>query len=516
MSLATYQKKRDFRKTPEPGSGTVPQKKSKLTFVIQKHYATRLHYDFRLEMEGVLKSWAVPKGPSLVPGEKRLAIMVEDHPFEYGKFFGEIPEGNYGAGVVEIWDKGTYEPAVQSGDPEKTLLEMLRKGDIKINMNGTHIKGRFALFHLKSKEKENEWMLVKKADEFSVDEYDIESIGPLKSKKSLEAKKTRRKGKAAPASPAEDVVSDKPDDKQEILEISGKKLKITNLAKVYWPDEGITKLELISYYAKISKYILPYLKDRPQSLNRHPNGIKEPGFYQKDMDTAIIPKWLKTVKLESKTNPDGIDYLICNDVATLVYMANLGCIEINPWHSTFRKPEHPTYMMLDLDPGDGNTFTDVVNTALVVKELCDQAGIPCFCKTSGATGLHVFIPLGAKYDYDQTRTFAELLAGIVHSRLPSTTSIERSTLKRRNRVYVDFLQNRKSQTIAAPYSVRPKPGATVSTPLLWKEVNHQLSPQMFTIGNIEKRLEKTGDLWEGVLGQGISMSKALKQIEKLA
>jgi bifunctional non-homologous end joining protein LigD len=190
MSLEVYRRKRNFRETPEPRSSGQKAKKLKLTFVVQKHYATRLHYDFRLEMEGVLKSWAIPKGPSMVPGEKRLAIMVEDHPLPYGKFYGEIPEGNYGAGTVEIWDKGTYKPSTQSGDQEKTLLEMVKKGDIKLDVKGTYLKGRFALFRLKN-EKGNEWMLVKKADDFSVENFDIEAIEPLKSKKNAKLKKTR-------------------------------------------------------------------------------------------------------------------------------------------------------------------------------------------------------------------------------------------------------------------------------------------------------------------------------------
>ncbi len=302
--------------------------------------------------------------------------------------------------------------------------------------------------------------------------------------------------------------------KERSLKISGKTLKLTNLTKVYWPAEGYTKGDLIDYYRTISKYILPYLKNRPQSLNRHPDGIKGPNFYQKDMDTGQIPDWAFTVKLESKTNAGGIDYLVCNDSATLIYMANLGCIEINPWHSTYMNPENPDYLMLDLDPGN-ISFVDIVNTALVVREICDEIGIPGYCKTSGATGLHIYIPLGAKYDFEQARTFAEILAGITHRRLPSTTSVERTVAKRQDKVYIDFLQNRKAQTIAAPYSVRPRPFATVSTPLMWSEVNHQLTPEMFTIRNIAARLEKTGDLWRPVLGRGISLPKALKAIERL-
>jgi bifunctional non-homologous end joining protein LigD len=304
-------------------------------------------------------------------------------------------------------------------------------------------------------------------------------------------------------------------EKEKTIIISGKKVAFTNLTKVYWPGEGYTKGDLISYYHRISKYILPYLKDRPQSLNRHPNGIRGKNFYQKDMDVEQIPSWIKTASLYSKSNDEQIDYLICNDAATLMYMANLGCIEINPWHSTYKKPDYPTYLMLDLDPGN-ISFVDVVNTALVIKELCDEIHIPAYCKTSGATGLHVYIPLGAQYDYDQAKTFAEILACITHRRLPSTTSIERAVMRRKDKIYVDFLQNRKAQTIAAPYSVRPRPYATVSAPLDWKEVNHQLTPEMFTIKNMEQRLEKKGDLWQPVLQKGISINRAIRDMESLA
>lgn len=300
-------------------------------------------------------------------------------------------------------------------------------------------------------------------------------------------------------------------EKEKTITVSGKNLKLTNLNKVFWPGEGYTKGDLINYYSGISRYILPYLRDRPQSLNRHPNGISGKNFYQKDMDIEEIPSWIKTVPLFSKTNNADIDYLICNNEATLLYMANLGCIEINPWHSSYQKPDNPTYLMLDLDPGN-ISFTDVINTALVIKEICDQAEIPCYCKTSGATGLHIYLPLNGRYNYDQAKTFAEILAGITHNRLPSTTSIERKVSKREDKVYIDFLQNRKAQTIAAPYSVRPMTGATVSTPLDWKEVNHQLTPGMFTIKNMEKRLEQKGDLWHAVLEKGIQIEKALKAI----
>jgi len=303
-------------------------------------------------------------------------------------------------------------------------------------------------------------------------------------------------------------------EKESILEFGKKKLKLTNLGKIYWPDEGYTKGDLIKYYLDVSEFILPYLKNRPQSLNRFPNGIKGASFYHKDMETDQLPTWAKTVKLYSKANDHDIDYLICNDIPTLLYMANLGCIEINPWHSTYQNPEYPDYMMLDLDPGN-IPFKEVVNTALVIKEISDELNIKSYCKTSGATGLHIYFPLGAKYNYDQVKIFAEILANLTHSRIPSVTTVERTISKRGDKIYVDFLQNRKGQTIAAPYSVRPRPDATVSTPLDWDEVNHNLTPGMFTIKNTLTRLKTKGDLWQGIFKNPLNLEKLLKKLEKM-
>ncbi len=852
MALKRYNEKRNFGETPEP-SGSREKSSSKLTFVVQRHQASHLHYDFRLEMEGVLKSWAVPKGPSLKAGERRLAVHVEDHPLAYGKFYGEIPEGNYGAGIVEIWDNGTYVPLEpdKGKSAEKLLLHQYHKGDLKFVLKGKHLKGAFALVRMNDGTDKN-WLLIKKSDEHAVKSYDIASIDPvkpfhkkkaskekpstekkepkqsedqetgaepdlpkteiekawqklkkpmlatlaashkdnpdwlyepkydgyravtkinkgkveivsrngnpfnkqyealvpelekfeddlildgeiviedkkgisnfqllqnytttqqgilryyvfdilylngytvmqlpliqrrelleavfakvkvkniqpsplvmgkgtplmkrltklgyegiiakdsassyfpgqrsdswlkIKNHQSLEAiicgytapqnsrkffgslvlgihdqgklvyigncgtgftettleelhqqfeklktakspfsevpKMTGQKGKPTWIKPVlvcnvdfanwtEDkhlrvpvfrgLRTDKKaseamknnDTKAEVktvkkpstvkyeendteLTISGKKLKITNRNKVYFPESGITKGEIIDYYRKISKFILPYLKNRPESLNRHPNGITKPGFYQKDMDTSQIPEWIHTEKQYSKSNTEYLDYLICGNEATLVYMANLGCIEINPWHSTYGNPDYPDYMIMDLDPGEIG-FKEVVKTALKIHDVCTEIGIQTFCKTSGATGLHVYIPLKKHYTYDEVKLFGELLATAIQQLLPDTTSIERTVSKRSDKIYIDFLQNRKGQTIASAYSVRPKPGATVSTPLEWSEVNESLDPKDFTIYTIFDRLKEKGDLWKGVLGKGADIGKALGKLEKM-
>jgi len=297
-------------------------------------------------------------------------------------------------------------------------------------------------------------------------------------------------------------------DQEFDLRVGKVNLRLTNQKKIYFPHDGITKGDIINYYQEVADFILPYLKDRPQSMNRFPNGIEGQSFYQKDVDTEKIPSWLKTAKIYSKSNEKYIDYLLCNDKATLLYMANLGCIEINPWNSTIHNLENPDWIVIDLDPLKTD-FREVVRTAVAVKELMDEMETECYCKTSGATGLHIYVPLGAKYKYDAVVIFAELVAHTVNVRLPGTTSIIRSVQKRQHRVYLDYLQNAKGQTLAAPYSVRPKPGATVSTPLEWKEVNEELSPSQFTIRNVLQRLEKKGDLWKPVLGKGANLDKLI-------
>jgi bifunctional non-homologous end joining protein LigD len=227
----------------------------------------------------------------------------------------------------------------------------------------------------------------------------------------------------------------------------------------------------------------------------------------------IPPKWVKIEKVHSESAEKTIHYLVCQDKATLVYLANLGCIEINPWNSRTGKLEYPDFMIIDLDP-EKISFDRVVEVAQTVHKVLDQLKIPSYCKTSGATGLHIYVPMGAKYTYEQVRHLAHQIAILVNSKLPNITSLERHPAKRQGKVYLDYLQNNKGQTLAAPYCVRPKPGATVSTPLEWKEVKKGLSPQDFNIKNIFARLKRKGDLWKPVLGKGIDLNTALKKIEK--
>ncbi len=299
----------------------------------------------------------------------------------------------------------------------------------------------------------------------------------------------------------------------QIVSIDGHDLKLTNLKKYYWPKEKITKGEMLNYYYNIAEYIMPYMKDRPQSLNRFPNGISGESFYHKNMG-GKVDKWLKTFKRFSESTGEPKDFLICTDAASLIYMANLGCIEMNPWHSRVQSPLYPDWSVIDLDPGE-ISFEKVIETAQVVKQILDSLQISSYPKTSGSTGIHIYIPLGAKYNYEQSKQLAELIANLVHEELLSFTSLIRDPKKRTDKIYIDYLQNRPIQTICAPYSVRPKPGATVSAPLHWTEVKKGLKISDFTIKNILERVKAEGDLFEGVMGKGIDLNKILKGLSSL-
>ena len=294
--------------------------------------------------------------------------------------------------------------------------------------------------------------------------------------------------------------------------MSRDKLELTNLSKLYWPDEKITKGDLIDYYESVSRYILPYLKNRPLSLKRNPNGIKDAGFYHKDAGD-IAPDWMKTADIHSPSSNKTIHYLVCNEKKSLLFIANLGCIEMNPWNSTTAKLDFPDYFVIDIDPSEKNSFDEVIETAQVVKSICEKGGIPAYCKTSGASGLHIYIPCKKKYEYDTVRDFAQVLASLVHEQLPGITTLERSLSRRKkNHIYIDYLQNSRGQTLASAYSVRPKPGASVSAPLEWKEVKKGLHPSQFTIKNMLKRIEKKGDLFKPVLGRGANIPLAIKKL----
>ena len=294
-----------------------------------------------------------------------------------------------------------------------------------------------------------------------------------------------------------------------------KNVKLTNENKIFWPDEGYTKGDLIEYYQSVKKYILPHIMHRPQSLHRFPNGINEMSFYQKDA-AEHTPDWIETVEVYSESNDKIINYIIANDAASMAYLNNLGCIELNVWTSSTDNLDNPDYLVLDLDPSDKNTFDEVIEVAQYIKEIADEAKIDAYIKTSGSTGLHIYIPMNSQYAFDQVKDFAHILMQIVNKKLPEITTLERSLQRRSDKkIYLDYLQNRRGQTLASVYSLRPKPGAPVSMPLEWKEVKKGLKPTDFNIENALPRMKKKGDLFLPVLGKGIDLLKSLELLQQI-
>ncbi|MBY0369756.1 non-homologous end-joining DNA ligase [bacterium] len=643
--LAEYQRKRRFHATPEP-RGKQVRGKGELTFLVHLHDATRLHYDLRLELDGVLKSWAVPKGPSLNPTEQRLAVHVEDHPMEYGEFEGVIPEGNYGAGPVVVWDRGTYHErrSKTRAESEAALRKALAKGHITFVLEGEKLKGEFALIRLKDGKN---WLLIKKGDAHSSyrpvkwDDSSVVSGKTLTGVRETVPATWTRAGKSglprtrlsapvlrreppagnswivqefgsgervlveiensqarilsrirvplhkkhaalAKALPklANSAVFDGELEGEtlrllDVLYLNGKDLRedllekrlkalaklklpkgvelcpqislnalagswvardkksvykggiqrdwirgrqgrassvrITHPEKKLWPKEGYTKKDLVDYYRAVSPQMLPHLRDRPLSLVRFPNGIGSAGFFQKDL-IGQLPPGMQTFPHYSESSGRTIHYAVCQDEASLAYIANLACIEINPWLSHVPGIDNADFAVIDLDP-DGNPFKDVVKVALAVKKILDSIGAESFCKTSGATGLHIVVPWSGKVSYDASREFALAISRRILEQFPKITSLERSPAKRRGKIYLDCFQNARGQTIVAPYSVRPRESAPVSTPLEWRELTPRLNPSRYTIRTVPARLQASGDPWKDLPSAGNELPKLLKRLK---
>ncbi|MGZ5273729.1 MAG: non-homologous end-joining DNA ligase, partial [Kaistella sp.] len=301
---------------------------------------------------------------------------------------------------------------------------------------------------------------------------------------------------------------------EQLQKFGKQEVKLTNQNKIYFPKDQVTKGDVIAYYQSVAKYILPHLKDRPQSMNRFPNGIDGMSFYQKDASDEI-PDWIETQKVFSESTDKYINYILCNDKATMAYLNNLGCIELNVWTSRVETTDSPDYLVLDLDPSENNSFEDVILTAQTVKKIMDKAKIDGYCKTSGSSGIHIYIPAGAQYSFEQVKNFAHIMMQKVQQELPEITTLERTLQKRdKGKIYLDYLQNRRGQTLASVYSLRPKNGAPVSMPIEWDELKEGLKPTDFNIENALARIEKKGDLFKPVLGKGFDMLKALSLLEK--
>jgi bifunctional non-homologous end joining protein LigD len=526
MGLETYWQKRDFTQTPEP-PGKV-SKRNLHRFVVQEHHASMLHFDFRLEMDGVLKSWSIRKGPSLDPREKRLAVATEDHPVEYLKFQGHIPAGNYGAGEHIIWDAGVYELV-----GEEDALAQLAAGKIKFRLKGEKLRGVWNLVRLGRSE--NQWLLIKSRDEFAEAGWQLETLlktnkgsdesqrarSRTKSKEGADAKpKTVRKISSKAQDADGKIVAARSAFRAQTLsgdvtiKVGSEAVALTRLDKIFWPEDGFTKGDLIRYYYEVSKYILPYLEDRPLIMKRYPNGIGGKFFHQHDVDEA--PDYVRTAKVDVEEG-HAVDYIVGDNVATLLYMANIGAIERHPWHSRLADLAHPDWLVFDLDPGAGIAFETICELALKVRDAIARLGLESYAKTSGSRGLHVYVPIKAEYSYEDVAKFAEELATRVAFENSEIATVERALKGRRQgQIYVDHMQNARGKSVVAPYSVRPRIGATVSAPLEWSEVEKKkITIQDFTIRNMLKRLERKGDLFKPVLNNKQNLREAFVELQSL-
>ena len=504
-SLRTYRAKRRFDRTPEPaGSGSRRARKPRaLRYVIQKHAARSLHYDFRLELDGVLLSWSVPKGPSLSPQEKRLAVRTEDHPLDYADFEGVIPKGEYGGGAVIVWDRGTWTP---EGDARKDL----ERGRLTFDLHGEKLRGRWHLVRtrLDGGKREN-WLLFKSRDAEADAERDVVAEEPASAatgrtiESVAEAPKRvwHSNRKAAGAKPARRAASGDP---LELVSALPLPYPLTNLEKVLYPEIGLRKGDVLAYYAVVADRMLPDLAGRVLTLVRCPDGRDRHCFFQKHA-TDGVPKAVQRVPIVEeggKREP----YMAVRDLAGLLALPQLGALEIHAWVAHADKVERPDQLVFDVDPDVGLAWDRVVDAADDLRAALREDGLESFVKTTGGKGLHVVAPVARRRAWDEHRDYARGIAERLAERSPDryTTSIRKRD--RTGRIFLDWLRNGRGATAVVAYSTRAREGATVATPLTWKELAAGVDPHDFTVATVPRRIAaQSRDPWEGYadLGQGI-------------
>lgn len=554
--LGTYRAKRDFARTPEP-RGEAPPKasKTKLRFVVQKHDASRLHFDFRLELGGVLKSWAVTRGPSLHPGDKRLAVEVEDHPLEYRDFEGVIGAG-YGAGTVMLWDEGRWEPAPEVKDP----AEAIKDGNLKFVLHGKRLRGGWDLVRMKPRARERtpQWLLIKRRDEEARpgegETLVAEETTSIRSGRTME----EIAGCAAPRKPApkqpsrRKVAANVPEREQRAtqwletrlaaeIDYTGRTAEgllrqpsfrelredkpaaevtvpvkeaapapsrpssqgtgkgqssvrgvaLSHPEKPFWPADGITKHDLAEYYAAAADRLLRHAGGRPLSLVRAPDGIDGPRFFQRNAMRGTS-HLLRLVHLKGMTKP----LLAVESAEGFVALAQMGVLEIHPWGSRLGDEERPDRVVFDLDPAEDVPFAKVTEAVLELRAVLEGKRLAAFPKTTGGKGMHVVVPLRPDAAWEEARQFTKDICERIASDAPDRFTTSMSKQARTGRIFLDYLRNDRGATAVAPWSPRARPGATIAMPLSWNELGPALDPSRFTIAAASSLLRRR-DPWEG-------------------
>lgn len=502
--LERYREKREFGRTPEPPGEPVDPGATadRRRFVVQHHRARRAHYDLRLEIDGVLVSWAVPRGPTLDASVRRLAVRTEDHPVEYLDFEGVIPRGEYGAGDMIVWDIGDY--ALTKGDDASAALGA---GEIHLELRGQKLAGRFALVRTgRSSREGDQWLLVHGSDEHAVEGWDAEDH-PLSVLSGRTNEQVRHPHLPPPPPPDTHSRWHAPSSSQlEALDslgaggtwhVDGIDLTLTNLDKVLFPAAGggqvVTKRDLIRHYATVAPLILAYLADRPVNLQRFPNGIGSKGFWQKEVPSNA-PGWFGRWHDDHARVGRTEWYSVLDRPAALVFMANLAAVELHPWTSTCAAQMMPSWALIDIDPGGSTTFDDVVVLARLYRTALEHLGLRACAKTTGQRGLQIWVPVAPRYTFDQTRAWVEQLSRMVASFVPELVSWNWRTDERGGLARLDFTQNAPHRTLVAPWSVRPAPGAPVSVPIAWSEIDDpDLRGNRWLLADVHTRIGQVGD-----------------------